>query len=82
MENKPIKRTNRELVYKGAITELYKDTIEDKDGHIQYYDFIKHKGVSCSYSRYRRRKAFNGPSVQKCVRQIYHRDTCRGKKYP
>ena len=46
MENKPIKRTNRELVYKGAITELYKDTIEDKDGHIQYYDFIKHKGAA------------------------------------
>lgn len=46
MEEKPIKRTNRELVYKGAITELYKDTIEDKDGHIQYYDFIKHKGAA------------------------------------
>lgn len=43
---KPIKRINRELVYKGAITELYKDTIEDKDGHIQYYDFIKHNGAA------------------------------------
>ena len=41
-----IKRTARELVYKGAITELYKDTIEDKDGHIQYYDFIKHNGAA------------------------------------
>lgn len=43
---KPIKRINRELVYEGAITTLYKDTIEDKDGNIQYYDFIKHKGAA------------------------------------
>ena len=43
---KPIKRLNRELVYTGAITSLYKDTIEDKDGHIQYYDFVKHKGAA------------------------------------
>lgn len=43
---KPIKRLKRELVYTGSITELYKDTIEDRDGHIQYYDFIKHKGAA------------------------------------
>lgn len=43
---KPISRIDRELVYRGAITELYKDTIKDRDGHIQYYDFIKHKGAA------------------------------------
>ncbi len=43
---KPIERIERKLVYKGAITELYKDTIKDKEGHIQYYDFIKHIGAA------------------------------------
>ncbi|MFQ9934043.1 MAG: NUDIX hydrolase [Lachnospiraceae bacterium] len=46
INEKPIERLNRELVHKGAIIELYKDTIQDKDGHIQYYDFIKHGGAA------------------------------------
>ncbi len=46
MSEKPINRIKRELVYNGAITDLYKDTIEDKEGRIQYYDFIKHKGAA------------------------------------
>jgi len=41
-----LKRLNRELVHKGAIIELYKDTIEDQDKNIQYYDFIKHIGAA------------------------------------
>lgn len=46
MDEKPISREKRELVYKGSIIDLYKDTIVDKDGHTQYYDFIKHKGAA------------------------------------
>lgn len=43
---KPIERTDRTLVSKGAITEYYKDTIKDKEGRISYYDFVKHKGAA------------------------------------
>ncbi len=41
-----LERLNRELVYKGAIIDLYKDTIKTPDGGIQYYDFIKHQGAA------------------------------------
>ncbi len=41
-----LERLNRELMYKGAIIDLYKDTIRTVDGQIQYYDFIKHKGAA------------------------------------
>ena len=50
INEKPIERLNRELVHKGAIIELYKDTIQDKDGHIQYYDFIKHGGAAAVFT--------------------------------
>ena len=42
----PLKRLGRELVYKGAIIDLYKDTVQDQDGRIQEYDFIGHKGAA------------------------------------
>lgn len=41
-----LERLNRELMYKGAIIDLYKDTIKTPDGQIQYYDFIKHQGAA------------------------------------
>lgn len=41
-----LERLNRELVYKGAIIDLYKDTIKTPDDKIQYYDFIKHQGAA------------------------------------
>lgn len=41
-----LKRLDRELVYKGAIIDIYKDTVQDPDGRISYYDFIGHKGAA------------------------------------
>lgn len=41
-----LERLNRELMYKGAIIDLYKDTIKTPDGNIEYYDFIKHQGAA------------------------------------
>jgi len=41
-----LKRLDRELVYKGAIIDIYKDTIQNPDGQICYYDFIGHKGAA------------------------------------
>ena len=41
-----LERLNRELMYRGAIIDLYKDTIKTPDGAIQYYDFIKHQGAA------------------------------------
>lgn len=38
-----IKRLNRELVYKGAIIDMYKDTVQVQNGHIADWDFISHK---------------------------------------
>lgn len=42
----PLKRLSRELVYKGAIIDLYKDKVEAPDGTVQEYDFIGHKGAA------------------------------------
>lgn len=41
-----LERLDRELVYKGAIIDLYRDTVQDPDGRISYYDFIGHKGAA------------------------------------
>ena len=43
---KPLKRLERKLVRKGAIIDLYCDTVEDENGFVQNYDFIKHKGAA------------------------------------
>ena len=42
----PLKRLSRELVYKGAIIDLYKDKVQAPDGNVQDYDFIGHKGAA------------------------------------
>lgn len=42
----PLKRLSRELVYKGAIIDLYKDKVQDPEGNVQDYDFIGHKGAA------------------------------------
>lgn len=42
----PLKRLSRELVYKGAIIDLYKDRVQAPDGNVQDYDFIGHKGAA------------------------------------
>lgn len=41
-----VTRINRELVHKGAIIELNRDTIKLPDGREEYYDFIYHKGAA------------------------------------
>ncbi|MBQ9699833.1 MAG: NUDIX hydrolase [Lachnospiraceae bacterium] len=42
----PLKRLSRELVYKGAIIDIYRDKVQSPDGIIQDYDFIGHKGAA------------------------------------
>jgi len=42
----PLKRLSRELMYKGAIIDLYKDAVQGPDGNVQAYDFIGHKGAA------------------------------------
>lgn len=42
----PLKRLSREHVYTGAIVDLYKDKVQDHEGKIYDYDFIKHKGAA------------------------------------
>lgn len=43
-----IKRMNRELVYKGAILDIYKDTMDVGNGKIEEWDYVAHrKGAAC-----------------------------------
>lgn len=43
-----IKRLNRELVYKGTILDIYKDTMDVGNGKIEEWDFVSHrKGAAC-----------------------------------
>ena len=47
MDNK-IKRIQRELVYKGAILDIYKDTMDVGNGKIEEWDYVAHrKGAAC-----------------------------------
>jgi len=39
-------RIKRELVHKGSIVEMHRDTMQLPDGKIEYFDFIKHKGAA------------------------------------
>ena len=41
-----IKRLNRELVYKGTVINMYRDTVQVQNGHIAEWDFIGHKGAA------------------------------------
>lgn len=41
-----VKRLNRELVYKGTIINMYKDTVQVQNGNIAEWDFIGHKGAA------------------------------------
>ena len=43
-----IKRINRELVYKGSILDIYKDTMDVGNGKIEEWDYVAHrKGAAC-----------------------------------
>ncbi len=47
MANK-IKRLKRELVYKGSILDIYKDTMDVGNGKIEEWDFVAHRmGAAC-----------------------------------
>jgi ADP-ribose pyrophosphatase len=39
-----VKRIERELVYKGAILDMYKDTMQFPDGHTSKWDYLDHRG--------------------------------------
>lgn len=41
-----IRRTDRELVYKGSMLEFYRDTMLTSDGKVSYWDHIEHKGAA------------------------------------
>lgn len=41
-----IERIKRELVYKGAIIDLYKDYVQIPNGNVAEWDFIRHKGAA------------------------------------
>lgn len=41
----PVKRLKRELIYKGAVVEVYKDTVE-LNGKVEEWDFVKHDGAA------------------------------------
>ena len=41
-----VKRLKRELVYKGTVIDMYKDTVQVQNGHIAEWDFIAHKGAA------------------------------------
>ncbi len=43
---KKLERINREVIYKGAIIDVYKDKIKDINGNMYDYDFIDHKGAA------------------------------------
>lgn len=40
------RRIKRELVHKGSIIDINRDTMELPDGKIEYFDFIYHKGAA------------------------------------
>lgn len=39
-------RIDRELVHKGAIVDIHRDTMQLPDGSTEYFDFIYHKGAA------------------------------------
>ncbi len=41
-----IKRIGREEVYQGSILTICKDTMENPDGRISYWDYIEHSGAA------------------------------------
>ena len=41
-----VKRIKRELAYKGAVLDVYNDTMETPDGQIVKYDYIHHNGAA------------------------------------
>lgn len=43
-----IKRIKRELIHKGAVVDMYADTVQFADGSTQVWDFISHRmGAAC-----------------------------------
>lgn len=43
-----MKRLKRELMYKGTILDIYKDTMDVGNGHVEEWDFVSHRmGAAC-----------------------------------
>lgn len=45
-EVQKVERLNRELVHKGAIIDIYTDTVKIPNGNVAKWDFIGHKGAA------------------------------------
>lgn len=43
MADEKVKRINRELVYKGSILDIYKDTMQIPNGNIEEWDYVEHR---------------------------------------
>lgn len=43
-----ITRLNREMIYEGAITKYYKDTVQLPDGRTEEWDFVGHNGAAAA----------------------------------
>ena len=41
-----VKRLNRELKYRGALIDIYSDTVELPNGHVAHWDYIHHDGAA------------------------------------
>lgn len=41
-----IKRLNRELIHKGTVVSMYKDTVQFENGNTEKWDFLEHKGAA------------------------------------
>ena len=49
-----MKRQNRELVYKGSILDIYKDTMQFANGKTEEWDFVSHLSLIHIYLKRRR----------------------------
>ena len=72
------KRIKRELVMKGTILDVYKDTMELPNGKTEEWDFVSHrKGAAAVVAV---RETANGETVQECFRAYDVRDSCRSER--
>ena len=75
-----MKRQKRELVYKGSILDIYKDTMQFANGKTEEWDFVSHrKGAAAVLP-------VHGESVEKGSREGDNRDSGRlqrlcGRRY-
>ena len=62
-----VKRLKRELVYKGAILDIYKDTMELPDGNKAEWDFVSHRMGAAAILPVMKDGRIDGASVPQCA---------------